>query len=99
MRYRVVFAAGFGAGFILGARAGRERYEQIKRAARRVMDSPAVQQTAAALHAQAGELARTARRKMGGKLQEKVPGLRNKAAHNGKVASPPTTPDGSPARH
>lgn len=100
MRYRVVFVAGFVAGFILGARAGRERYEQIKRLARRIMDNPAVQQTAGALQAQAGEFAQTARQKVGGKLQDKVPRLRSRSAGNGEAfTSPSATPDGSPARH
>lgn len=35
-----------GAGYVLGARAGRERYDQIKRAATRVKDDPRVQDTA-----------------------------------------------------
>ena len=29
MRYRAMFLAGLAVGFVLGARAGRERYEQI----------------------------------------------------------------------
>ncbi len=29
---KLSFLAGFGAGYVLGARAGRERYEQIRRA-------------------------------------------------------------------
>lgn len=30
MRLKVVFAVGFGLGYYLGARAGRERYEQMR---------------------------------------------------------------------
>ncbi|MGD9959230.1 hypothetical protein [Nocardioides sp.] len=40
----VLIAAGVG--YVLGARAGRERYEQIKSAALRVRNDPRVQQTA-----------------------------------------------------
>ena len=29
MRYRATFIAGFAVGFVVGARAGRERYEQM----------------------------------------------------------------------
>ena len=35
-----------GVGYVLGARAGRERYEQIVRTATRVKDDPRVQDTA-----------------------------------------------------
>ncbi len=35
-----------GIGYVLGARAGRERYEQIKAFATRVQNNPTVQQTA-----------------------------------------------------
>ncbi|CAM3840279.1 hypothetical protein [Nocardioides zeicaulis] len=35
-----------GAGYVLGARAGRERYDQIKRTATRVKDDPRVQEKA-----------------------------------------------------
>jgi hypothetical protein len=35
-----------GIGYVLGARAGRERYEQIKGFAQRVQSNPKVQQTA-----------------------------------------------------
>jgi len=83
-KYRISFVSGFAAGFVLGTRAGRERYEQIKKAARQVADNPSVQQAAGAVQAQASELAsaagskltdgaRTARSKVG----ERVPGLRH----------------------
>jgi hypothetical protein len=36
----------FGAGYVLGAKAGRERYEQIMRAANRVKDDPHVRSAA-----------------------------------------------------
>lgn len=34
MRFRMGVITGFAAGYVLGARAGRERYEQLARAAR-----------------------------------------------------------------
>ncbi len=44
MRGKILFVVGLGAGYVLGTRAGRERYEQIKRAAEGVWNTPAVQQ-------------------------------------------------------
>jgi hypothetical protein len=35
-------AAGFAAGYVLGSKAGRERYEQISRAAQEFANKPAV---------------------------------------------------------
>ena len=42
MRYRATFLAGLAVGFVAGTRAGRERYEQMKKLARTVVESPAV---------------------------------------------------------
>jgi hypothetical protein len=41
---KLLFVAGLGTGFVLGSRAGRERYEQIRSTAQNVWESPAVQQ-------------------------------------------------------
>ena len=43
MRMRIAFGVGFGLGYYLGAMAGRERYEQINRVARKVKSSDAFQ--------------------------------------------------------
>lgn len=61
MRTKLIFLAGVGVGYVLGARAGRERYEQLVRAARRVRENPTVQETAGILQAQAGGLVTTAK--------------------------------------
>ena len=39
---------GFGAGYVLGAKAGRERYEQLRRLYENIQASPAVQQATSA---------------------------------------------------
>jgi hypothetical protein len=70
MRYKATFLTGFGAGYVLGAKAGRQRYESITRVARDFMEKPAVQETAGVLQAQAADLAGTAKRV----VSEKVPG-------------------------
>ncbi|WP_430646949.1 YtxH domain-containing protein [Agromyces sp. GXS1127] len=43
MKGKILFVVGLGVGYVLGARAGRERYEQIRRAAEDVWNKPAVQ--------------------------------------------------------
>lgn len=43
MKGKLLFAAGLGVGYVLGTRAGRQRYEQIRSAWLKVWDSPAVQ--------------------------------------------------------
>lgn len=44
MKGKILFVVGLGAGYVLGARAGRERYEQIRKAALNVWNQPQVQQ-------------------------------------------------------
>lgn len=43
---RVIFLVGIGLGYALGTRAGRERYAQLARSARRLADRPEVQSVA-----------------------------------------------------
>ena len=49
-------ATGFAAGYVLGTRAGRQRYEQLAEAARRVRDDPTVQSAVGAVQDQAARL-------------------------------------------
>ena len=60
MLKKLTFAAGFGAGYVLGAKAGRERYAQIEAKFREVAGMPAVQQAAASVKETATDLADTA---------------------------------------
>ncbi|MFC5180850.1 hypothetical protein [Actinomadura harenae] len=64
MRYRVPFVVGLMVGYVLGARAGRERYEQIRRASRKVAGSPAVKGAAGAVRERASDA--------GGRVVEKA---------------------------
>jgi hypothetical protein len=43
MRLKTGFVIGFGVGYVLGAKAGQERYQQIVEATRAFMDNPGVQ--------------------------------------------------------
>jgi gas vesicle protein len=44
MRYRVTFLTGLAIGFLVGARAGRERYDQIVKLTRQAAASPQAKQ-------------------------------------------------------
>jgi len=55
---KMTLAAGLGAGYVLGTRAGREQYEKIRTAVRKVADAPAVRQTANVIQVQAFEITR-----------------------------------------
>jgi hypothetical protein len=69
--YRVTFVAGVAVGFVAGARAGRERYDQLVKIAKATTDSPAFQQATGVVQAQATGLLATA----GQKVADSVPGL------------------------
>ncbi|GAA4899726.1 hypothetical protein LX16_0707 [Stackebrandtia albiflava] len=54
---KLMFAAGLAAGYVLGAKAGRERYEQIMDVVRRIRENPTVHNTTATLKEQAEHIA------------------------------------------
>ena len=70
MAVRAVFGIGFATGYVLGARAGRERYEALVRALRAVKERPAVQGAAGIVAAQAGTIATRARSVVGKSSEE-----------------------------
>jgi hypothetical protein len=80
-RYRITFLTGLAAGFVLGTREGRERYEQMKKLARSAADSPAVQQAAGAVQAQASGALKTAKTKVTDELHDRVPKVAESARH------------------
>ena len=43
MKGKIIFLAGLGVGYVLGTRAGRERYESIKKSASKLWNDPRVQ--------------------------------------------------------
>ncbi len=62
---KLSFLAGFGAGYVLGARAGRERYEQIRRGWENAKDDPRLQSLAGIAQARADDVVASLRNKMG----------------------------------
>ncbi len=65
---KVLLLAAAGAGYVLGARAGRERYDQISSSVGRLWGNPKVQATVGDLQDKAGDVAKQA----GSVAQEKV---------------------------
>ncbi|MEU3856248.1 YtxH domain-containing protein [Streptomyces sp. NPDC028722] len=76
MRYRLTFLAGLSLGYVLGTRAGRERYEQLKKSARQITQNPAVRNTAETAAQQgrvyAGKAFHTVSDKVGDRVPESV---------------------------
>ncbi|EKX65740.1 YtxH domain-containing protein [Streptomyces ipomoeae] len=73
MRYRLTFFAGLALGYVLGTRAGRERYEQLKKSARQVAQNPAVRNTAESAAQQGRVFAGKAYHVVSEKVGDRVP--------------------------
>ncbi|MFF2196726.1 YtxH domain-containing protein [Streptomyces sp. NPDC058157] len=86
MRYKVTFLAGVALGYVVGTAAGRERYEGMKKSARRVAQNPVVRNAAETAgqngRAFAGKAFAAVGDKVGGALPSsvarRVPGLRER---------------------
>ena len=72
MRYKLTFLAGAAVGYVLGARAGRARYEQISDLASRVAATEAMQKARDTAVEQAAHLADMARTTVGEKVTAAV---------------------------
>jgi hypothetical protein len=53
MRGKLMFLGGLAAGFVLGSRAGRQAYDELVATAKKVKESPTVQEAAGVVQAQA----------------------------------------------
>ena len=62
---KLSFLVGFGAGYVLGAKAGTERYEQIRRAWEQAKDNPQLQGLAGMAQARADGVLNSARARVG----------------------------------
>jgi hypothetical protein len=56
MRGKLFFITGVGVGYVLGTRAGREKFDQMVAQARKVWESPTVQEAAGVVQAQATKI-------------------------------------------
>jgi len=74
---KLSFVVGGAVGYVLGSRAGRERYEQIVAMARRFAGSQTVQTTAGVLQAQVDTFTQRARSSLAAKLHSGASGSSN----------------------
>src|SRR4051794_20681990 len=73
MRGKLMFITGLAAGFVLGSRAGREKYEEISSNAKKLWEHPTVQEAAGVAQAQANKLYTEGKDKLNqSKLGEKL---------------------------
>ena len=87
MLNKLIAVTSFGAGYVLGAKAGQERYEQIRAAALKVKNDPRVQQKT---H-EAAEAARAQAPVAKEKVHEAAATVRDKVSHHGGSDSRPET--------
>lgn len=90
MMKKLMFLGAGAAGYVLGAKAGRERYEQIAQQAQRLRSNPTVQKKMD----DAKHVARDAAGTAAGKVREHVPGGSSSSA--GVYDGEASTPLGSP---
>lgn len=80
---KLTLAVAFAAGYVVGARAGRDRYEQIRAGAQKVAENPHVQAAAGAAKDKAGEVATTVAETAKERAADAVGTAKEKAAETG----------------
>jgi len=102
MRGKLMFLGGLAAGFVLGTRAGREKYNELVMNARKVWDHPTVQEAAGVVQAQANRLYAEGKETVSDKLSHTKVGERlsttrtaERDALAGATTAPETTPGGT----
>ncbi|MEO6956911.1 MAG: hypothetical protein ABI137_09260 [Antricoccus sp.] len=65
---KLFLIAAIGIGYVLGAKAGRARYEQIMRTSRKLRENPQIQGVAGMINAQAENVVSTVKDKIGNDL-------------------------------
>ncbi|MEU3477056.1 YtxH domain-containing protein [Streptomyces sp. NPDC033754] len=93
MRYKLTFVVGLALGYVIGTRAGRERYEQMKKSARDFTQNPAVRNAAESAAQTGRQVAGKAAHVVGEKVGDKLPSsvtdrvhaMRERSRGNGRV--------------
>ena len=89
------FLAGLVVGFVLGARAGRDRYDQIVRLASRTVDNPAVRAAAGAVRGTVSRVVtggkKDGKKERGKKEQDRRPDPAYLDVEDGPVPVTPTS--------
>lgn len=80
---KLTLAVAFAAGYVVGAKAGRDRYEQIRAGAQKVAENPTVQSVAATAKEKAGEVATSVAETAKEKAGDAVGAVKEKAAETG----------------
>jgi hypothetical protein len=96
MRYKLTFVAGLATGYVLGTKAGRKRYDMITDGVRRLIDSPAVQETAGVLQAQASGAFASARSTVTAKVGDTVSARFGGGSDHDPLLAEPADPDSPP---
>jgi len=95
---KLMMLTAFAAGYVLGAKAGRERYEQIRRMTSRIKNNPRVQETAHSAADKAREQAPVVGHKIAdaaGMVADKAKHAAHVGTHNGQGANDPARPAGT----
>src|SRR3712207_5560269 len=94
---KLSFLVGFGAGYVLGAKAGTERYEQIRRAWEQAKDNPQLQGLAGMAQARADGVLNSAKARVGlNSSGDRSTAARTGSAPSARSATGTTTAAGTP---
>jgi hypothetical protein len=87
MRGKIWFLGGLAVGYVLGTRAGRERYEQLLDGVRKIKEHPTVQEAAGVVQAQASRLFNEGKDTVSEKLSHTKLGERLSGGGDGAAAA------------
>lgn len=89
---KLTLLVGVGAGYVLGAKAGTQRYEQIMGKVNELMGKPAVQNATDSLASSAGQFADKAKSTVNDKVESVTGSSTSTPPPVSTITPPPTTP-------